>query len=187
MNVTMQPDEIDLFRTYLSAANSYFEFGMGGSTCMAAAMVKGYVHAIDSDRQWVERIREITAGSGPRVNLAHVDIGPTGAWGTPIGTTHAHLFENYSLSIVGTGYPQFDLCLVDGRFRVACFLQALRFLGPDAIVGIHDYSTRPHYHLVERFAQPVGRCLSLAFFKRRHDADLVALGRTLDEYRGNPA
>ncbi|WP_139247907.1 hypothetical protein [Hyphomicrobium sp. CS1GBMeth3] len=179
----MSQPEIDLFSSFLRASASYFEFGMGGSTCLAASLVKSHVYSVDSDVSWIDRVREEVAESATEVSLIHVDIGPTGAWGTPINRNMAHLFDAYSLAITRPGFPPFDLCLVDGRFRVACFLQAILHLDACAVVGIHDYTVRPHYHVVEEFARPIAASGQLVFFVKRKNADPKALKKVLDAHR----
>jgi len=44
-----------------------------------------------------------------------------------------------------------DLVLIDGRFRVACFLHSLLNAEPGTRIIFDDYNNRPHYHLVEEF------------------------------------
>ena len=57
--------------------------------------------------------------------------------------------------------------LVDGRFRVACFLKMLKSMAPQDLnstqILIHDYE-RPEYHVIEEFAELVGRRGRLALF-----------------------
>lgn len=50
-----------------------------------------------------------------------------------------------------------DVVLVDGRFRVACALTALLNLKPDAIIMIHDFWTRPNYHVILPFVRILER------------------------------
>lgn len=183
MKIVMSQREIDHLENYLSQADSYFEFGMGGSTCLAAKLVRYRVAAIDSDAEWVTGVRTEIGQTDKIVDLRHVDIGQTGGWGTPISRSNQHLFPSYSKAIVDTGYSDFDLCFVDGRFRVACFLQALQFLRKDAIVGMHDYAARPAYHVVEEFARPISATQQLKFFVQRPGVDAVKLSRTLEAHR----
>ena len=186
MKIVMHPTEIDLFSEFLAYTSSYYEFGMGGSTCLAAKMVKDRVHAIDSDPAWVENVRNEIGSPTKDIQMSVVNIGPTGGWGTPIGRDHEHLFPDYSLSITRTGFTDYDFCLVDGRFRVACFLQALSILPADAVIAIHDYLSRPQYHLVEQFARPIAGKGQLRLFVRRHGADMGAVATMLETYRRNP-
>lgn len=187
MKIVMHSDEVALLTAFLSESSAYYEFGMGGSTLLAARLVRDRIHAVDSSLDWIAAVRtEIDRLSpGKQITLRHIDIGKTGGWGTPLSTESKSRFPSYSGSIVDTGLRDFDLCLVDGRFRVACFLEALSFLGPDAIIGIHDYVARPAYHVIEQFARPVASRLQLKFFVRRPNLDRAALDRMLEAHRTN--
>ena len=64
----------------------------------------------------------------------------------------------------------FDVYLVDGRYRVACacsaFLHAAKYGAANAIILMHDYAEREHYHVVEQFADiiessPSGKLVAL--------------------------
>lgn len=186
MRIIMQEQEISLLTAFLSETENYFEFGIGGSTYLASKHVRGDICGVESDASWVEKVRQETSDN-PRVHLTHVDIGPTGDWGFPTGNAHQDRFGNYSAAIVASGRKDFDLCLVDGRFRVACFLQALIYLNSDAIIGIHDYTDRPQYHLIEKFARPIAGTHQLKFFQRRLAIDEAEVLHELDTYRVNPA
>jgi len=43
-----------------------------------------------------------------------------------------------------------NVILIDGRFRVACFLASLLLAKPGTIILFDDYVNRPHYHVVEK-------------------------------------
>ena len=51
-----------------------------------------------------------------------------------------------------------DLVLIDGRFRVCCFLTSLARAEAGTILLFDDYRDRPLYHLVEEFVQPSRQC-----------------------------
>jgi len=146
----MQPREIALLESFLSESGAYFEFGMGGSTCLAATLVRSRIDAVDTSPEWVANVRdEIGDLPAKSVNLRYIDVGPTGNWGTPLSKDSEQKFPGYSRAILETGFSDYDFCLVDGRFRVACFLQALSHLNGDAVIAVHDYTSRPIYHLIE--------------------------------------
>ena len=46
-----------------------------------------------------------------------------------------------------------DVVLIDGRFRVACFLTSLLKSKVGAVIIFDDYSDRNHYHVVEEFVE----------------------------------
>lgn len=186
MKIIMHEKEIALFSAFLGQATSYFEFGMGGSTCLAAECVKDRIHAIDSDKAWVEKVRAEIGDTKKDLQVGTVDIGPTGNWGHPVGRDHVERFPAYSLSITRTGFVDYDFCLVDGRFRVACFLQALALIPSDSVIGFHDYASRPNYHVVEAFARPIASANELKLFVRRPGINRDALSKALERYRNNP-
>jgi hypothetical protein len=186
MKITMTTGEIDLLVRFLTASIDYFEFGMGGSTVLASRIM-GRITAIESDAKWVEAVRKEIKNDSPLINLHHVNIGPTGKWGAPVGRTCENLFDDYSLSIRNHGSRNIDLCLVDGRFRVACFIEALRNSRSDAVIGIHDYTNRKQYHIVEKWARPIAICDTLAFFVRRPDANDQQMRIAADKFRRDPS
>ena len=59
-----------------------------------------------------------------RISLFHVNIGPVLSYGKPTSKNHVG-FAHYS-GAIGILTEPFDLVLVDGRFRVACFLKVVR-------------------------------------------------------------
>ncbi len=187
MKILMSGPEIELMTMFMSSASSYFEFGMGGSTCLAAKLVKNSISAIDSDEQWVQNVRDTIGPTEKQIGLSHVNIGPTAEWGGPTSRKHQDLFPNYSKAIHSADTTSIDLCLVDGRFRVASFLEALSCLNGDAVIGFHDYQSRPAYHVVEEFARPIAACRQLSFFVRRSDADHKAIAAAAEAHRLNPA
>lgn len=182
----MHEREVTALSCFLSSATSYFEYGMGGSTTIAAKLVKGPIYAIDSDKNWVEKVRRTVGQRAMGADFRTVDIGPTGAWGNPIGTDHVNKFASYSLSIQNIPTRDLDFVFVDGRFRVASFLTALLNVRNDAVVAIHDYTARPEYHLVEEFARPISNCQQLVFFVKRSNFDLRKATAIRDAYITNP-
>lgn len=183
MDVMMSAREQELFKAFLSRSKGYFEFGIGGSTVLAGRMVDGPVVAVDSDPAWIETASTTLRASAHPRRLVHVDIGPVGTFGMPASEAHRDRFPLYSAAIRGIAEP-IDLCLVDGRFRVACALQALLALPPDGVLGLHDYRNRPQYHVIEHFARPVAEAETLTFFLPRPETERRSLSAIL---KGRPS
>lgn len=183
MDVMMSAREQELFKAFLSRSKGYFEFGVGGSTVLAGRMVDGPVVAVDSDPAWIETTAKALAASAHPRRLLPVDIGPVGNFGMPTSEAQRDRFPLYSGAIRGVAEP-IDLCLVDGRFRVACALQALLALPADAVIGVHDYRNRPQYHVIEHFARPVAEVETLTFFVRRPETQRRSLISVL---KGRPS
>ena len=73
-------------------------------------------------------------------------------------------FESYRTWVWRQGVSP-DVVLVDGRFRVACFLTSLIEAVENTIIIFDDYADRHHYHVVERFLKPFKCCGRQAFFR----------------------
>lgn len=160
----------------LRRCQAYLEFGSGGSTLLADALGVPTV-SIESDRFYARTVG--SALKGDRVALVPVDIGITGEWGWPLvkRRTPARLarWRRY----VETGFERIapDLVMVDGRFRIACALEAGRRTQGATII-FDDYFDRPHYWSVERYlGQPerVGRAAVFVTGTRAIPASAVSV------------
>lgn len=180
----MTEAEVTLLECFLRRSSSYFEFGVGGSTCLAARTMQGPIFAVDSNPEWIERVRaNLNEEERSRVSMEFVDIGPVGDWGMPVPNSNSEgKFDAYSASIVRHGL-KFDFVLVDGRFRVASALQAIEALQHGACIGIHDYVARPQYHVVERFLRPIASVDQLVMFCARPNISAADLHTQIQAYR----
>lgn len=179
MTPRMSLPEQRLYKKYLQTATNYFEFGAGGSTLWAAQEKNlKHIHTVESDASWVRTVKRKNAVAAAikegRMKIERVDIGPTGAWGKPIGRMHSNLWHKYSDGISSASEAQWDLIFVDGRFRVSCFLKGL-IKAPGATIMVHDYKFREEYHVLERFARKIDWADTLVVFQRREDADMPRL------------
>jgi len=128
-------------------ASSVFEFGLGESTLIAAAVNVPRYAGVDSDAVWVSKARETAIASGMHhFRFYFGDIGETKSWGFPAISDLAKNEYDYQLAALMSEPRAFDVYLVDGRYRVACaclsFLHAIKH-GSDGDlskvrVGIHD-------------------------------------------------
>ncbi|MEN9658789.1 MAG: hypothetical protein RL571_2254 [Pseudomonadota bacterium] len=151
----MPEAECEALTAALQQAHSYLEFGMGGSTLLAAWLSVPQIIAIDSSQGWVDKvagqISEIQTAS--QVTLLFANIGPTGDWGYPEDTKTQYRWPDYYARAWATAKEP-DLVLIDGRFRVPCFLYSLLRLKPGAVILWDDYAQRAEYHLVEQHLAP---------------------------------
>jgi hypothetical protein len=106
--------------------------------------------------QWIDNVVS-KIGRSMRACFIHVDLGPTGLWGNPISYERKHEIPNY-LSAIWSTPLQPDTVLIDGRFRVACFLKSLISAKPKTRIIFDDYMNRPHYHIVEEIIRPRETC-----------------------------
>jgi hypothetical protein len=132
------------------------------------------VHSVDGSPDFVRSLLEdrwiARAEQAGRLVFHIGDLSPLGSrWGTPahwnqrppeLQAAQARAY----VQAVGPEQCCFDTIFIDGRFREACSLQALRLLRPDkSIVLMHDWRTAGH-HAVYRAG--VSR-----WFTARHSAD----------------
>jgi hypothetical protein len=138
MQLAMTTKEIDLFKNYVSKASSYFEYGCGGSTVLANSYpnIKSIV-SIDSCSEWIEKTK-LQISNTAKVNFYYVDInGNCTGWGAPIDNSKKSDWIKYPSSILEQK-EDFDLILVDGRFRIACCASAAMKMSKDSFLLLHD-------------------------------------------------
>lgn len=184
MDVRMSAAELALFKSFLGCSQRYLEFGAGGSTCLAASMGKAII-SIDSSDEWLANVRAqcalLPGSSQPK--LIKVDIGPTGDWGAPIDPMTRDKWPSYYNSVWNEpDSTECDLYLIDGRFRVACFMSTVLSCKPSTIVLVHDFSSRPHYHVIKEVSREVARCEDLSAFQISGDFDRERALSILDTY-----
>lgn len=177
--------ELDELRSHLENANTYLEYGTGGTTVLACHAGVQTITSVATDLNFCSDLikkyalrKFIDTG---RLNMRHVFVGPTARWGYPIDLPSERQIENY-LCWPKT-MPDADVVLIDGRFRVAVAAQAALSCGPDTVIMIHDYNERPQYKVVEDFLQPVKIVDSLALFRTLSDKRDVAAKVRQDYFR----
>ena len=189
----MTKDELNILSNQLMNCSHYLEFGSGNSTTLAvsAPNIKK-ITTVESDISFWNKL----IFSGPelkqsieskRLEPLLINIGPTKEWGYPADTSHRHLWPNYS-SGVFQNQPYYDLILIDGRFRVACTLQACIHMPPGTRIIIHDFFNRVHYHVVLPFLTLVDRADTLGLFTiRNNNPDITNIMKELiDIYQYQP-
>ncbi len=186
----MTEREIRLFESFLAQSTTYLEFGSGGSTFLATRLVKQRVVSVDSSEKWLADVGAACAAAGHAVtpDLVFEDIGPVGDWGAPTDIASEDLWPNY-YSGVWQKRPvdDTDLYLVDGRFRVACFASIVRRCRPDAVILIHDFDSRPHYHPVTTIARRIAGVDDLAVFVPADGRRASAVDALLERFGFDPA
>ncbi|WP_162914200.1 hypothetical protein [Taklimakanibacter lacteus] len=189
MKIAMAPEELRTFSSFLSCSRRYVEFGSGGSTVLAAGHVAQSVIAFDSSREWLDRVANACREGRTRLTpeLVFLDIGELGDWGFPKDESARARWPLYHSSMWSEPrYSAGDLYLIDGRFRVACFTQVLLHADDRALVAIHDYALRPHYHRVAALAREIIRVKDLSVFIRRADFNRKTALDLLDDHAYDP-
>jgi hypothetical protein len=166
--ITLPPKVRDYVTREFRAARTILEYGSGGSTVIAA-MSGARIFSVESDPDWARNVETWLAAKGlkDKVTLHLADIGPTKLWGRPkkIRLVHLPRYLRYPSSVwLRADFQHPDVILIDGRFRVACFLEAMTRIRRPTRLLFDDYVRRQNYHVVERFQKPVQTIDRMAVF-----------------------
>lgn len=173
----------DRFKELMQGVKVYAEYGVGKSSSYVLRKTEAQVLAVDTDADWIRKVREEVSGTD-RFDAVHVDLGPMKGWGWPVDYQHHARFQDYTDSVWTRGLSP-ELVLVDGRFRVCCFLTSLLKAEPGTILIFDDYVKRPHYHIVEEFTRPTEVHGRQAIFVRpdQSELDLDVLAQQVERFR----
>jgi hypothetical protein len=162
MNPHLDRGGLAIFEAELGRCSSYAEYGSGGSTLFVDARSSVPCLSVESDPKWAREIRRMLRRA--ECAVVHIDVGPVGRWGTP-RRPRRHLSEalRYPDAIFDGGAAP-DLVLIDGRFRVACFLQCYQRLQEDAVILVDDYVNRPEYWVMGDLLAPAETAGRMAKF-----------------------
>lgn len=161
--LTLPAEAARAYEAACASAGVVLEYGSGGSTFLALRAGAEFVMSVESDRAWAGQIAEALGAEFPahRFLVHHANIGPTLPWGRPAKNAAFRRFHLYPAEI--WDHPQFrhpDVVLIDGRFRVACFLATMIRCTRPVTVLIDDYIDRENYHWIEELvprAEMIGR------------------------------
>lgn len=172
MKPEMNAMEILFFKQFLAGCQNYFEYGSGGSTCLAANLNSiASISSVESSADWIDKLanqdcikERLEEGS---ITIKYVDINanPTN-WGYPKDDSLKDNWPIYYNAILEAD-PKPDLILVDGRFRVSCALNCYKVMDDSTIMLIHDYKQRPTYHVIEEFFHKIDSVDTLYAFKKK--------------------
>ncbi len=143
----------DLFKEILKGSKVYGEYGCGASTLWVANNTDCSILSVDSSSVWADKVLEGTCGRGG-VLVSYIDLGPIGQWGYPLTYNKIENFTTYT-DWIWQKDEKPDVVLIDGRFRVCCFLTTLLNADPDTYIIFDDYRDREKYHYIERFLKPI--------------------------------
>ena len=151
-----------LFKKYLKNCKIYFEYGVGDSTIWALNNTSSRIISVDTDKKWINKI-DISKNK-KRININWINLGKTENWGRPKSYEYRKHFIEY-ISNVWKFNLKADVILIDGRFRVACFLFSLINAKADSKIIFDDYMDRSHYHVVEEILEVYENCGRQVIFR----------------------
>ena len=168
-------------RTYENSG-CVLEYGSGGSTVLAAEIEHLTCFSVESDKKWADGLRTWLDTNVPdhSVKLHYCNIGKTGAWGMPepVRKVMVPRYAQYPRSVWRrSDFVHPDVVLIDGRFRVGCFLTVLSNIQKPTKILFDDYKERSNYHVVEHFFKPV------QYVERMAEFDVEPRRLSLGEWR----
>ena len=173
-----------LFKDLVKKVDVYGEYGCGKSTKWVLNNASAYVIAVDTSSEWVDAVTRDNQSNNDRLNIHHSDLGTVGEWGRPLSYEKMDDFSDYT-DYIWKQNKSPKLVMVDGRFRVCCFLTSLKLAEEGTKILFDDYTNRPQYHFVEKYVSRVkeyGRqCLFVVPLKSEIDMD--ELDRDIASFR----
>tara|TARA_A100001011_G_C14274613_1_gene828583 strand:- start:422 stop:997 length:576 start_codon:yes stop_codon:yes gene_type:complete len=167
-----------LFKKSLFLSRIYGEYGCGSSTSWVLSNCYAIVYSVDTSVKWVKDISLKNIQYKSKLNLKHIDLGDVGKWGRPINYSKRHKFINYT-NWIWEQRKKPDTVLIDGRFRVCCFLTSLMLADEGTKIIFDDYINRPSYHIIENYVkreETFGRqCLFLVPKKDKLDIEKLEI------------
>lgn len=176
----MPEPAIEALEAHLKTAKCYLEYGSGGSTVLAASLGVPAIYAVDTSVEWFEKVKDgiQRTGYAGKIELLHVNIGKTKKWGYPVDDRQATRWPRYFLEpwkLLREANLSPDVILVDGRFRVSCFLVSLAHARLGTTLLFDDYVGRKHYHLVEEILKPINYYDRMAEFVKTSEPPASSL------------
>jgi len=154
-----------LFKDLIKETKTYFEYGCGKSTEFVFCHTAAYIRAVDTSQQWVHKTQSLAKkGQDDRLSITWIDVGEVGDWGRPTSFSKRQNFRKYADHLwLGNNEP--DLVLIDGRFRVLCFLTTAKHAPVGTKILFDDYVNRPFYHVAEEYLNRLDVCGRQALFE----------------------
>ena len=173
----------DLFKRTISKNSIYAEYGSGASTIWVAKNIGCEILSVDSSAEWISKVKTECIAY-PKLTMHLADIGEVGPWGRPVNYLKANNFHDYT-DWIWSSKKKPNVILIDGRFRVCCFLTCILNAESGTKILFDDYTNRPHYHYVEKYIKPIETCGRQALFivPNKEILNLNTLTDSIDKFR----
>ena len=173
-----------LFKKSLEGIKIYGEYGCGLSSRWMLKNTNCKVISVDSSKEWVEKTKTENKKYLSKLKINHIDLGKVRRWGFPLSYVKSNNFQDYTDYIwKQSESPTF--VLVDGRFRVCCFLTSLKFAEAGTKIIFDDYVNSPHYHFIEKYVSRINECGRQCLFivPAKNEIDMISLNKDIDAFR----
>ena len=173
-----------LFKEEIKKVGLYGEYGCGKSTKWVLNNSTANVIAVDTSNEWVDAVKKDNQSNNNRLNIHYSNLGDVGSWGRPLSYEEICSFSEYT-DYIWKQKKTPKLVLVDGRFRVCCFLTSLKFAEEGTKILFDDYIIRPHYHFVEKYVSRFKECGRQCMFvvPSKAEIDMDELDKDIISFR----
>ena len=173
-----------LFKRVLKNVKIYGEYGCGKSTVWVLRNTNAQVFSVDTSTYWINEVSKDNVENNARLKIRHVDLGDVGDYGYPIDYSKGDFFNLYT-DFLWHQDEKPSVVLIDGRFRVCCFLTSLKFADEGTHIIFDDYMNRPEYHIVEKYVERVEHCGRQCLFivPSQKNIDLDRLEKDINNFR----
>ena len=173
-----------LFKKSTKDIKIYGEYGCGLSSKWILKNTSSKVISVDSSKKWVEKVKAENKNYHSRLIINHIDLGKVGSWGRPISYEKSCNFSDYT-DYIWKQPEKPKLVLIDGRFRVCCFLTSLKFADAGTKIIFDDYVNRPYYHFIEKYVSRINECGRQCLFivPSKSKIDIDSLNKDIDSFR----
>ena len=141
-----------IFKENIINASVYGEYGCGTSTIYASNNSSAEIISVETSEKWINKVRSEVRHEN-KLNIKFINVGMTSEWGYPISYSNRKEFIKY-IKFIWEQSKLPDLILIDGRFRVACFLYSLMKAKKGTRIIFDDYN-RKEYHVIEEYIKPI--------------------------------
>lgn len=187
------PDAVvDWLESRLRGTRCFLEYGAGGSTRLAASLGVPRIVSVESDLAFAKAVRKLVVNSGSDsiLDMLVANIGNTGDWGSPVDFSEFRRWPEYSLGVwdfMRKKKLMPELILIDGRFRMGCFLASLMDAVPGTVILFDDYGDRPEFYgQAEAYLKPVEVVDRSAVFEVPDLLPRPKIARALARYVSHP-
>ncbi|MFM7563811.1 MAG: hypothetical protein ACKO81_12315 [Planctomycetota bacterium] len=171
-----------LFMESAKTCRHYGEYGCGGSTVWMLRETAAEVVSVDLFRSRLDRVQAEAGEAAERAKLIEVGLQLTLDGSGLIPDEQRHQVGDYLAAPWKFRLDQPDLVLIDGQFRVACFLYTLLQAAAGTRVLFDDYRDRPQYHVVEEVCPVAEWSGRMALFVVLENVDRQRLEEALVRY-----
>ena len=173
-----------LFKKSIVDIKIYGEYGCGQSTTWILRNSSSKVISVDSSEEWVKKVKNKNKNYHSKLIINYIDLGKLIGWGRPQSYAKCSNFSDYT-EYIWKQSEKPKLVLIDGRFRVCCFLTSLKFAEAGTKIIFDDYVNRPHYHFIEKYVSRIKECGRQCLFivPSKSKINIDSLNKDIDAFR----